>query len=78
MGTAHLTTIHADMIIGVMHNFCGLDKIGRKYGSHAVKLANELRLFDADFEVQDERERHGRQFTAWALFEMERYVFGLL
>ncbi|KAI8663033.1 hypothetical protein LRP88_07241 [Fusarium phalaenopsidis] len=69
--TPRVTTAQAGVILNTLHNICGLDKFGRAYTTHALSLAHTLRLFDDTEEVQDQRTRDGRRFTAWVLYNYE-------
>ncbi|WAO93270.1 Zn(2)-C6 fungal-type domain-containing protein [Fusarium falciforme] len=72
--TPRVTTVQAGVILNTVHNICGLDKFGRAYTTHALSLAHMLRLFDDTEEVQDQRTRDGRCFTAWVLYNYETFT----
>lgn len=66
-----LTTVQAGVILNTVHNICGLDKFGRAYCVQALNLAHKLKLFDDTEEIEDQRTRDGRCFTAWVLYTYE-------
>lgn len=66
------------MIINVVHDVFGLDKIGDTYGLKGYAIAHELRLFDGNAHIQCERVRYARNFTAWCLFIFDKYVLDTL
>jgi hypothetical protein len=69
--TPRLTTIQAGLILTVFHNLRGLDEIGQAYRPYAISLAHKLGLFGSPVKAISERQRHGRQFTAWTLYSWE-------
>ncbi|KAK8877777.1 C6 transcription factor [Apiospora arundinis] len=69
-----LTTIQAGIFFNVFHNLCGLDEIGQAYRIHAINLANELGFYDGPIKAPNEKLRHGRIYTAWALYSWEALV----
>ncbi|KAI9148245.1 Dehydrogenase orsE [Paramyrothecium foliicola] len=71
---ARITTIQTGILFSVIHNLCGLDEIGQPYRIHAVALAQELHLLDGDVGGLTERDKRGRAFAAWALFNWETLV----
>lgn len=71
-----ITTISAGIIFNVVYNLCGLDAVGQSYRTHAVELAEEIRLFDSTMDEQTAnpqtiRLQNGRAFLAWSLFNWE-------
>lgn len=66
-----ITTVQAGIIFSVVHNLCGLDQVGQMYRIHAIRLAEQLKLFDAAPSDIDERQGRGRVYTAWMLFSWE-------
>lgn len=73
-GDLQITTLQAAVLLNVIYNFCGLDKIGVVYGAQAVTMAYDLRLFGGAVNSNDQRQQHARDFTAWAVFNFETYV----
>ncbi|RTE84556.1 hypothetical protein BHE90_000851 [Fusarium euwallaceae] len=69
-----VTTVQAGLILNTVLNICGLDKFGRAYTTQALNLAHSLQLFDDNEEVQDQRTRDGRCFTAWVLYNYETFT----
>ena len=69
-----LTTAQAACMISLVYNASGLDKIGAIYQAQGIAIAHELKLFDGSSHVRSERLRGARDFTAWALFNLERYA----
>lgn len=70
----NLTSVQAAIIINVIYNFCALDKVGKVYGLQGLSIAQDLRLFDGNAHIKSKRVRNARNFTAWALFNMDRHV----
>lgn len=66
-----ITTIQAGVLLNVFYNLSGLDQIGQVYRTHAVALAHKLHLFDDTVDGKSNRERNGRAYTAWALYNWE-------
>lgn len=64
-------------IINIVINLYGLDKVGDTYGWKGLAIAQELRLFDDNAHILSERVRNARNFTAWCLFGIDRYVLYL-
>ncbi len=69
-----LTTIQTALILNIIHNLNGSDKIGWRYTLKAIELADEIQLFGPP------PKRYGREmlcvraYTAWELFCWQRYV----
>jgi hypothetical protein len=55
-------------------NVNGMDKFGRAYMTQAMAIAHTLQLFNGNVEVKNRKERDARGFTAWALFNFQRYL----
>lgn len=68
----HLATVQAALILNIIHDTFGLDKIGDKYGVRGWAIAQELRIFDGNAHIQPQRLRDARNFTAWCLFGFDR------
>ncbi|KAG6006825.1 hypothetical protein E4U21_006632 [Claviceps maximensis] len=67
-----ITTVQAGIIFNVVHNFNGLDEVGQPYRLQAIVLANRLSLFHrTTIDEADDRMRHGKAFTAWALYNWD-------
>jgi hypothetical protein len=77
-GYRNLASVQAATILNIVYNVCALDKIGNVYGLQALAIAQDLRLFNGNAHVKSERVRNARNFTAWALFNMDRYVTVIL
>ena len=73
-GNRNLPSIQAAIILNAVHNINALDKIGNVYGLQGLAIAQDLELFDGNAHIQSERTRNAMNFTAWALFNMERCV----
>ncbi|KAK2608972.1 hypothetical protein QQS21_002452 [Conoideocrella luteorostrata] len=71
IGRSRLTTIHAGLVITLMHNMSCMDKVGWTYTLQAITIAHNLRLFDSSMRVKNSKERRARDFTAWALFNYQ-------
>ncbi|KAK4195111.1 putative nitrogen assimilation transcription factor [Triangularia verruculosa] len=63
-----LTTIHAALLLNVIYNLNGSDRLGWRYAIRAVELANEIQLFQASPAHLSSEIRCVREFTAWCLF----------
>jgi hypothetical protein len=70
----HLASVQAALIMNIVLDLCGLDKIGDTYGRKSWAIAQELQLFDGNAHILSERVRNARNFTAWCLFSIDRYV----
>ncbi|KAH8646343.1 hypothetical protein BX600DRAFT_490687 [Xylariales sp. PMI_506] len=73
-GRRRLTTVQAAMLLNTLLTMNGMDKLGWTYIIQAAGVAQQLRLFDADLELKNERERMARNFTAWAFFNFQSMV----
>lgn len=65
---ASLTTLQASLVINLLLNMCGLDKLGRTYAIRAVAMADELSIFTPSTRSEDKRWRESSGFTAWCLY----------
>ena len=63
-----LTTLQAALLIGLLFDLCGMDKIGWTYALQAIAMAHDLKLFEPSTNIKSNRMRHSRDFTAWGLF----------
>lgn len=57
--------------MGVSYNLYAMDKVAMAYTAEAVRLSQDLKLFDFPGSIEkDMNERHvqGYEFTAWSLF----------
>lgn len=66
-----MTSIQAVVIINVIYNNCGLDKLGDLYGLQGFALAQEIGLFDGNDHIQSRRLRDVANYSAWGLFSMD-------
>ena len=62
------------MIINVVVNLYGLDKVGDLYGLQGLAIAKELGLLEGNEHISNERERHDTNSTAWCFFSIDTYV----
>lgn len=69
-----LTSVQAVVLINVIYNICGLDKIGDVYGLQGFALAQEIGLFDGNAHTQSRRLRDATDFTAWGLFNLSSHL----
>lgn len=60
----HTLRAHSDRL--PQPQWFGRDWSGNRI--NAVSLAHSLGLFDGPVKADTERQRHGRQFTAWSLY----------
>lgn len=70
----HLATVQAALMMNIIHDLHGLDKVGDIYGLKGWAIAQEMRLFDGNAHILSERVRNARNFTAWCLFGIDRCV----
>ncbi|KAK0729242.1 hypothetical protein B0T21DRAFT_291956 [Apiosordaria backusii] len=63
-----LTTIQAALVLNIVHNLNGSDRLGWRYTIRAVEMANEIQLFQASPAHLSGDLRCVREFTAWCLF----------
>ncbi|KAH7191735.1 nitrate assimilation regulatory protein nirA [Fusarium flagelliforme] len=66
-----LTTLQAALVITLVLNMGGLDKLGMTYLIQGAAMAHELGLFDSPGTVRDTKLRNARDFTAWGLFYLQ-------
>ncbi|EOA89630.1 uncharacterized protein SETTUDRAFT_103856 [Exserohilum turcica Et28A] len=71
----NLASVQAALVINIIYNIYGLDKLGTPFGLQGLAIALDLRLFDGNADVKSERVRNARNFTAWCLFNIDRYEF---
>ena len=69
-----LHAIQAGLLLNVVHNMNGADKIGWSYTVRAVRLAHRINLFGAVADDDDEKLQEAKVFTAWAIFSWQRRV----
>ena len=77
-----LTTVHAGLVLNLIYNINGLDKIGWTFTIQAVVMARDLHLFDLPTGVEGKKRAQVRtkkmqdahNFTAWTIFSWQRYV----
>jgi len=74
LSEAKLTTILAGILINLVYNISGADKVGWSYTVQTVQKARAIGLFGAPTEAADERRQRGRDFAAWAVFCWQRQV----
>lgn len=75
--TLIVTAIQASIILNVILNSNGLDRIGNSYLLQGLAKAYELELFKA-VNLHDEEMQKALTFTAWGLFNwstMQRYYY---
>ncbi|KAF4960323.1 hypothetical protein FGADI_970 [Fusarium gaditjirri] len=70
IGHAQLTTVQAAIVISIVYDANGSDKVGRSYLTQAVAAAHALQLFSSQTNG-DDREFNARAITAWALFGLQ-------
>ena len=68
---SQLTTIQAAILLNLLVNYCGLDRIGKTYGTKAFELTRKLGLFDMAKAPGNERTKKGMVFTAWAVYNWD-------
>lgn len=71
-GQMELTTIHAAMIIHLIYEMNGFDKLGWPYTVEAIAIARDLHLFEPCPDGDDGDMRAARLYTAWSLFAWQR------
>lgn len=70
IGDARITTIQAAIVLSIVHDANGSDKIGKLYLEQAVSAARGMQLFVLSTQ-SDRDSQHVRTFTAWALFGIQ-------
>ncbi|KAF2647340.1 hypothetical protein K491DRAFT_772515 [Lophiostoma macrostomum CBS 122681] len=70
----NLASVQAALMINIVYNLYGLDKIGSRYGVEGLVIAKNLRLFDGNAHIRSERIRNARNFTAWCLFNIDSHL----
>ncbi|KAM0215659.1 hypothetical protein ACHAPQ_011776 [Fusarium lateritium] len=70
-GNVQLTTIQAAIVISIVHDANGSDKIGNSYLAQAVLAAHSIQLFSPPTKAIDDAEYNARAITAWALFGLQ-------
>lgn len=68
-----LTTIQAALILNIVSNMNGVDKLGLLYMTHAVSMAKNLGLYKRA-RVSMTKLQNSRDFTAWVLYAWQGYV----
>lgn len=69
-----LTSIQALVIINVIHNNAGLDRIGDVYGKQAFTLAKEIKLMDGNAHILSRRLRDAYNYSAWGVFNADSLI----
>lgn len=72
-----LAKLQATMLINILYNISGIDKIGNTYIAHAAALVENLALFDSTAHIEDARLRLSREYTAWCFYWWQRYFLHL-
>ncbi|RFU81128.1 hypothetical protein TARUN_1082 [Trichoderma arundinaceum] len=76
-----LVTVQAATLLNLVYSHNGMDKVGHPYLLRALDVAQQLELFGDHANEKNERMKHARVFTAWALFNwqcMELYLATIL
>lgn len=68
-----LTTIQGAVLLHVITVMNAMDAVGATYTRQAVDMARLIGLFGPDGARQNSRRTKARAFTAWALFDWQRY-----
>lgn len=68
-----LTTIQAAVLLHVITVINAMDAVGATYTRQAVDMAQRIGLFGPNDPRQISRRAKARAFTAWALFNWQRY-----
>ncbi|KAH8891703.1 hypothetical protein GQ53DRAFT_720376 [Thozetella sp. PMI_491] len=63
-----LTTIQAAIVLNVIYNSNGTDRIGTTLLQRAVVMADSMEIFTKPSQANSEEMARSRQFTAWCLF----------
>jgi hypothetical protein len=69
-----LTTIQGMLVMSIVANMSGIDKVGWKYCLDAVSMAYSLRLFESSSESATKRSQASRALTAWGVFTGQAWV----
>lgn len=70
-GKSRLTTIQAAIVLNIVVNLNGLDRIGHAYLVQALAMAHDLKLFDVPQPLESDKMRKSRTITAWGLFNWQ-------
>lgn len=74
--TMSLTILQATVLLCILYNQFGMDKVGQPYMFEALRIAQCLGIFTDSPDVgEDSRSRDAATFTAWALYAWQAYVF---
>lgn len=74
VGKPQLTTIQAAIVLSVVYDANGSDKIGNSYLELAINAGRHIQLFNLSKLNEDTSERHVRAVTAWGLFGLQAQV----
>ncbi|KAH6663569.1 hypothetical protein F5X68DRAFT_218053 [Plectosphaerella plurivora] len=69
-----ITTLQAALVMQLLLNISGMDKVGRMYGRQITGIARELGLFGYLTHIEDPRLLQAHQFMAWSLFCLQGIV----
>lgn len=69
-----ITTLQAALVMQLLLNISGMDKVGRMYGRQIIGLARDLGLFGYLTHIDDPRLLQAHQFMAWSLFCLQGCV----
>jgi hypothetical protein len=72
-GRVRLTTIQASILLHLTNVMNAIDAVGSTYTQLAVNMAHRMKLFGPNGTKQDTKKRNASVFTAWALFNWQRY-----
>lgn len=71
---ARLTTIQAALMLTLIYNLNGTDKLGWRFTLKAIEMADEIQLLGLPLEHHTPEMQRVRTYTAWGLFCWQRYV----
>lgn len=78
-GAEKLTTVQALIMINIIYNSMGKDRIGSEYLPPAISMAINLDIFSPSSKengtIHDGEERLVRAVTAWGLYDWQRYSY---
>ena len=69
-----LTTIQAALLLTLIYNLNGSDKIGWRFTLKAIEMADEIQLLGPPLEHHNPEMQRARTYTAWGLFCWQKYV----
>ncbi|CAN9446427.1 unnamed protein product [Alternaria alternata] len=64
-----LTTIQAAIVLHLIYNMIGVDRVGSNFTRQAIAMSHELNLFKSPHHINSRKMRNARIMLAWGLFD---------